>query len=69
MLRKHVTTGLIFEDDVDWDITIKDQLVEIAKGSKYVLGNQGESESAYGNDWDLLFLGICQLSLSEVCPS
>jgi len=56
------------EDDADWDVTIKSQLVEFAKGARFLQetslkstnGGAGSGmNSPYGDDWDLLWLGHC----------
>jgi len=52
---------LIFEDDADWDVSFKQQLVQFARGSRYILKTleHEASHSPYGDDWDLLWLGHC----------
>ncbi|KAE8144471.1 hypothetical protein BDV25DRAFT_93075 [Aspergillus avenaceus] len=57
MLADDLTTALILEDDVDWDITLKTQLQEFALGN-HALQKHHHSSSPYG-DWDLLWLGHC----------
>lgn len=49
------------EDDSDWDVSLKDQLLLFAQGSQYVTGvKQNEiPHSPYGDEWDLLWLGHC----------
>ena len=35
MVRNNVASALIFEDDVDWDVVLKKQLVLFARGSRF----------------------------------
>jgi len=48
------------EDDADWDVALKNQLLDIARGSRF-LSNQTDatSHSPYGDGWDVLWLGHC----------
>ncbi|RMZ79024.1 hypothetical protein DV737_g3558, partial [Chaetothyriales sp. CBS 132003] len=79
-IRRVVETGastaLIIEDDVDWDIRLRDILDNFATASRS-LNNLSTSEkvafrdlpaveihgSPYGNDWDVLWLGHCGMEL------
>ncbi len=57
----NVASALILEDDADWDIGIRAQLAQLAKGSRYLQGVE-ESErtnSVYGDNWDLMWVGHC----------
>ncbi|KAI3247015.1 CAZyme family GT25 [Penicillium roqueforti] len=58
MLLQKWSTALIMEDDADWDITIKQQLLRVAPLIQEVTGATDWS-SPYGNSWDLLWLGHC----------
>jgi len=61
IVKSHISTALIMEDDADWDVSLKHQLHDFAIGSQNIL--QGERkfplESPYGDNWDLLWLGHC----------
>ena len=58
MVRDHTSTMLVFEDDAEWDIGLRAQLLEFAKGARFVLGDTGATAGApYGDDWDLLWIG------------
>lgn len=46
------------EDDADWDVMLKSQLAEIARGTHYLQDAQEDSVSPYGDYWDILWLGI-----------
>ena len=61
MVHERVSTALIFEDDADWDVALKHQLVQFARGSRFIT-NTTEKEtphSPYGDDWDILWIGHC----------
>jgi GR25 family glycosyltransferase involved in LPS biosynthesis len=54
---------LILEDDADWDVSIKPQLREFARGLHALKGNNKISKQApYGTDWDILWIGGCSSS-------
>jgi hypothetical protein len=63
MVRENIQSALILEDDADWDISLKKQLFEFAKGSQALQFNETTSHSTplspYGDDWDILWLGHC----------
>jgi GR25 family glycosyltransferase involved in LPS biosynthesis len=51
---------LILEDDADWDVGIKSQIREFARGLHALKGNNKIIKQApYGTDWDLLWIGGC----------
>jgi hypothetical protein len=65
IIENNWSSALIMEDDMDWDVRLKTQLERFSKGSQYVLDSQGKvTNSPYGDDWDLLWLGHC----GEVFP-
>ena len=68
MVRERVSTGIVFEDDADWDVNFRTQLEQFAQGSRYIASSWshptglksklgGKDSSPYGDDWDLLWLG------------
>ncbi|KAF2798796.1 glycosyltransferase family 25 protein [Melanomma pulvis-pyrius CBS 109.77] len=60
MVRENIASALVLEDDADWDVNLKSQLVEFARGTRYVLGNENKSpHSPYGDGWDALWVGHC----------
>ncbi|RDW82819.1 hypothetical protein BP6252_03931 [Coleophoma cylindrospora] len=59
IIRENIQSALIFEDDADWDVKLKEQMYEFAKGAKAVQGTTGVPYSPYGDDWDLLWIGHC----------
>jgi hypothetical protein len=71
MTREHIQTALILEDDVDWDVMIKAQMAEVARGARY-LQQQGQAQeyavspsygSPYGDNWWLLVTGHCAITI------
>jgi GR25 family glycosyltransferase involved in LPS biosynthesis len=60
---EQISSALIMEDDADWDVNIKAQLLEFARGARYVLKQEEEGNttprSPYGDNWDVLWLGHC----------
>ncbi|KAJ9601863.1 hypothetical protein H2200_013636 [Cladophialophora chaetospira] len=61
MVHENVSTALIFEDDADWDVALKHQLVQFARASRFIGGIEDDhvASSPYGDDWDVLWLGHC----------
>lgn len=52
---------MVIEDDADWDVAFKHQLVQFARGSRFLLDTLSEflPFSPYGDGWDLLWIGHC----------
>lgn len=60
MINNDYSTALILEDDADWDVSLKPQLREFARGLHALKGtDQVSNEAPYGTDWDLLWIGGC----------
>lgn len=59
IVRDRISSALVLEDDSDWDVSLKDQLADVATGSRYISGTPKAPRSPYGDDWDLLWLGHC----------
>ncbi len=61
IVRERVASAMIFEDDADWDVAFRQQLVQFARGSRYILKTREHEAtlSPYGDHWDLLWLGHC----------
>jgi hypothetical protein len=76
IVANHVQSAIIIEDDSDWDVNLKHQLVEFAAGAR-ALQQHRPAEAArrpakssprpspYGDDWDLLWLGHCRVGPSD----
>ncbi|CAI7631561.1 unnamed protein product [Penicillium glandicola] len=60
VISNDYSTALILEDDADWDVSLKSQLGEFARGLHTLKGtNYVSKEAPYGTDWDLLWIGGC----------
>ncbi|KAL6249490.1 hypothetical protein RBB50_003343 [Rhinocladiella similis] len=61
IVNENIQSALIFEDDADWDIGIRAQLTQLARGAKYLqrMEEDAVSSSPYGDKWDMLWLGHC----------
>lgn len=65
IVKEKLSTALIFEDDVDWDIHIVEQMHKFAEASKEVLSrvealsDRETTGSPYGEGWDILWIGHC----------
>ncbi|KAK4946820.1 hypothetical protein LTR10_014323 [Elasticomyces elasticus] len=61
IVNQNIATALILEDDADWDVGLRAQLVQYARGARYLQGvaETTVTRSAYGEDWDMLWLGHC----------
>ena len=61
MVERRVGSALIFEDDADWDVALKYQLLQFARGSRFLLNTSTNTTpfSPYGDGWDILWIGHC----------
>ncbi|KAK5936647.1 hypothetical protein PMZ80_011112 [Knufia obscura] len=74
------SSALIMEDDIDWDVRLKQQLQDVAVASRYLTSNPTSTgrvqmkdarhstrstHSPYGDDWDILWLGHCGMKFPE----
>lgn len=50
---------LIVEDDIDWDIAIKDQMRNYANAVRNFTMAASSDPSPYGSSWDMLWIGHC----------
>lgn len=58
-VSSNLDTFLVVEDDVDWDIRLKDQMALISDNVREFRNVEDEDDSPYGRNWDLLWLGHC----------
>ena len=79
IVSRGISSALILEGDVDWDIRIKEQLLSMAISSNAVQHANGPEEfdffdlpfvgtpttSPYGDEWELMWLGHCATTLNE----
>ncbi|KAK5632054.1 hypothetical protein RRF57_007768 [Xylaria bambusicola] len=72
LLKYVVTSGLtsafIVEDDVDWDIRIKEQTKLISDNVRLHTGASAEDATPYGTGWDVLWLGHCGSLIADGMP-
>ncbi|KAH8591350.1 hypothetical protein B0O99DRAFT_690711 [Bisporella sp. PMI_857] len=61
MIRDRVQTAMIMEDDVDWDVMIKAQMTDFARGTRHIQRASHSTFSPYGDGWDILSTGHCGL--------
>jgi len=59
MVASDLETALILEDDVDWDVSIKDQMRRVSNAVREFTLTDAEDRTPYGNAWDLLWIGHC----------
>jgi hypothetical protein len=60
IVKDRIQTTLIMEDDADWDVNARTQLLEFARGARYIQEYEDETtRSPYGDDWDVLWIGHC----------
>ena len=61
MVERRIRSAAVFEDDADWDVAFKHQLIQLARGSRFLLGTPTDilPSSPYGDDWDVLWIGHC----------
>lgn len=59
VIQSGLDTALIVEDDVDWDLALKDQLLLVSDAVRNFTGVDVSDPSPYGRKWDVLWLGHC----------
>ncbi|KAK8065396.1 glycosyltransferase family 25 protein [Apiospora hydei] len=59
VLQSQLNSALIVEDDVDWDVHIKDQMSNIAEAVRQQTHAPHEQTNPYGSKWDILWIGHC----------
>jgi hypothetical protein len=73
VISEGLSTALVVEDDIDWDVSLKTQLRNVALGSRYLSNPNNTApfstssikpHSPYGDDWDILWLGYCGIGIS-----
>ncbi|KAF2714386.1 glycosyltransferase family 25 protein [Pleomassaria siparia CBS 279.74] len=57
MLRERIQSALVMEDDADWDVLLKAQLTEVARGTRFLQDVKGATHSPYGDNWNVISLG------------
>ncbi|KAK6836830.1 hypothetical protein PG987_007325 [Apiospora arundinis] len=59
VIQSDLNSALIMEDDVDWDVNIKDQLSLAAETVRKHVKAPFEEDNPYSSRWDVLWLGHC----------
>ncbi|KAI9729348.1 MAG: hypothetical protein M1834_006871 [Cirrosporium novae-zelandiae] len=61
IVEEPLGSALIIEDDVDWDLTVHQQLQQFSQAAMHLqVPNSVQNEdNPYGTEWDLLWLGHC----------
>ncbi|KAK7733100.1 hypothetical protein SLS53_008288 [Cytospora paraplurivora] len=59
VVEEDLESALIMEDDMDWDVRLRSQLQDIAKGSRALLSSGPDPSSPYGDGWDVMWVGHC----------
>ncbi|KAF7590709.1 hypothetical protein BBP40_002500 [Aspergillus hancockii] len=62
IVENKISSAIVMEDDSDWDVNIKAQMIEFARGTRQIQGTTGIPFSPYGDDWDMLWLGHCGIN-------
>ncbi|KAJ5786861.1 uncharacterized protein N7503_012073, partial [Penicillium pulvis] len=69
IVEQGLGSGVIVEDDADWDLNIKTQLQSLALAVRGLQGTRNtKTSSPYGDDWDILWLGHCGLECKTNLP-
>ncbi|KAI1206911.1 glycosyltransferase family 25 protein [Annulohypoxylon truncatum] len=68
-----ISSALIMEDDMDWDVHVKGLLAQFAEAARalqkgFHQDQRLKSPSPYGLDWDMLWLGSCITTFDEDLP-
>ena len=72
-LLKYVTasgfeSAFIVEDDVDFDVELKDQIRLVSNNVREFMGTTAENALPYGENWDVLWLGHCGSAIEDWMP-
>jgi hypothetical protein len=57
MLQNRVQSALVLEDDADWDIFLRPQLLDLARGVRSLQNSTRSAQSPFGDQWDILAIG------------
>ncbi|KAI0405464.1 glycosyltransferase family 25 protein [Xylaria palmicola] len=68
IVEDDLESALILEDDMDWDVRLKAQLEQVAKGARGIFPSNSRPSSPYGGAWDVLWLGHCGEIFPETLP-
>jgi hypothetical protein len=59
IVAQDLESALILEDDVDWDISIKNSMKLLSDAVRKFTMTDSSNRSPYGHSWDLLWIGHC----------
>ena len=59
VVQSGLDTVLIVEDDLDWDVTLKDQIRLVSDAVRKFTGIGASDPAPYGREWDILWIGHC----------
>jgi hypothetical protein len=59
IVAQDLETALILEDDVDWDVSIKNSMKLLSDAARKFTLTEKEDRSPYGHSWDLFWIGHC----------
>ena len=69
MIHENISSAIIMESDVDWDLRIRDSMEGLAGGAKAIADwpfdgskhpkDLSQDLSPYGDNWDLMWIGHC----------
>ncbi|KAJ5790468.1 CAZyme family GT25 [Penicillium psychrosexuale] len=73
IVQERLASAIIMEDDADWDVSIKVQLQSFAHAVRTLQlqlrhNRKVPTQSPYGDDWDILWLGHCGVSCKTDLP-
>ncbi|KAL9109430.1 MAG: hypothetical protein Q9227_005938 [Pyrenula ochraceoflavens] len=54
VVKRNLSTALVFEADADWDIRIKEQVSLMAES----IPGSGQKDAPFGLDWEMIWLGV-----------
>ncbi|KAJ5150688.1 uncharacterized protein N7500_010877 [Penicillium coprophilum] len=71
IVQERLASAMIMEDDTDWDVSIKVQLQSFAHAVRALQLKDTQkvpTQSPYGDDWDILWIGHCGVSCKTDLP-
>ncbi|CZR52555.1 uncharacterized protein PAC_02432 [Phialocephala subalpina] len=57
MVMADLESALFLEDDVDWDVSVKDQMRLVSDAVREFTLTDSQDRSPYGHAWDILWIG------------
>lgn len=59
VVQSNLDTALIMEDDVDWDVSIREQMKLVSDAVRNFTKTPETQSAPYGRAWDVLWIGHC----------